>query len=132
MHPDDGSVVSNFIIQTLRDGPITIYRDGSQTRSFCYVDDLVDGVMRLMASDDALLGPVYLRNPNEMSVRELAEQDVDMTGSRSRLIFEPLPVDDPKRQPDLSLEQANLEFQVRLGDGLERTVAYFRSVVAGK
>jgi UDP-glucuronate decarboxylase len=135
MHPDDGRVVSNFIMQALRGEPITIYGDGSQTRSFCYVDDLVDGIMRLMASDDALLGPVNLGNPNEMSVRQLAEQVVEMTGSRSRLIFKPLPVDDPKqRQPDITLARKKLNWtpKVQLSDGLERTVAYFRSVVTGK
>jgi UDP-glucuronate decarboxylase len=111
MHPDDGRVVSNFIMQALRGEPITIYGKGSQTRSFCYVDDLVDGIMRLMASDDALLGPVNLGNPNEMSVRELAEQVVEMTGSRSRLIFKPLPVDDPKqRQPDITLARHKLNW----------------------
>jgi len=135
MHPDDGRVVSNFIMQALRGEPITIYGDGSQTRSFCYVDDLVDGITRLMASDEALLGPVNLGNPNEMSVRELAEQVVKMTGSRSRLIFKPLPVDDPKqRQPDITLARHKLNWtpKVRLGDGLDRTVAYFRAVVTGK
>jgi UDP-glucuronate decarboxylase len=134
MHPDDGRVVSNFIMQALRGEPITIYGEGSQTRSFCYVDDLVDGIMRLMASDDTLLGPVNLGNPNEISVRELAEQVVEMTGSRSRLIFKPLPVDDPKqRQPDITLARHKLNWapKVQLSDGLDRTVAYFRSVVTG-
>jgi UDP-glucuronate decarboxylase len=122
-------------MQALRGEPITIYGEGSQTRSFCYVDDLVDGIMRLMASDDTLLGPVNLGNPNEMSVRELAEQVVKMTGSRSRLIFKPLPVDDPRqRQPDITLARHKLNWtpKVQLGDGLDRTVAYFRSVATGK
>ena len=128
MHPDDGRVVSNFIMQALRDEPITIYGDGSQTRSFGYVDDLVDGIMRLMASDDSFLGPVNLGNPNEMTVRELAEKVVDITGSRSRLIFKPLPVDDPKqRQPDITFARQKLNWtpKIPLSDGLERTVAYF-------
>ena len=135
MHPDDGRVVSNFIIQALRDEPITIYGDGSQTRSFGYVDDLVDGIMRLMASEDSLLGPVNLGNPNEMTVRELAEKVVDMTGSHSRLIFKPLPVDDPKqRRPDITLARQKLNWtpKVPLSEGLARTVAYFQSVMAGE
>jgi UDP-glucuronate decarboxylase len=135
MHPDDGRVVSNFIMQALRDEPITIYGDGSQTRSFGYVDDLVDGIMRLMASDDSFLGPVNLGNPTEMTVRELAEKVVDITGSRSALIFKPLPVDDPKqRQPDITLARQKLNWtpKVSLSDGLERTVAYFQSVMAGE
>jgi UDP-glucuronate decarboxylase len=135
MHPDDGRVVSNFIMQALRDEPITIYGDGSQTRSFGYVDDLVEGIMRLMASDDEFLGPVNLGNPNEMTVRELAEQVLEMTGSRSRLIFKPLPVDDPKqRQPDITLARQKLNWtpKVKLSDGLERTVLYFQSITAGK
>jgi UDP-glucuronate decarboxylase len=135
MHPDDGRVVSNFIIQALRDEPITIYGDGSQTRSFGYVDDLVDGIMRLMASEDSLLGPVNLGNPDEMTVRELAEKVVDMTGSHSRLIFKPLPVDDPKqRRPDITLARQKLNWtpKVPLSEGLARTVAYFQSVMAGE
>ena len=135
MHPDDGRVVSNFIMQALRDEPITIYGDGSQTRSFGYVDDLVDGIMRLMASDDSFLGPVNLGNPSEMTVRELAEKVVAMTGSRSPLIFKPLPVDDPRqRRPDITLARQKLNWtpKVPLSDGLERTVAYFRSVVGAK
>ena len=135
MHPDDGRVVSNFIMQALRDEPITIYGDGSQTRSFGYVDDLVDGIMRLMASDDSFLGPVNLGNPTEMTVRELAEKVVDITGSRSALIFKPLPIDDPKqRQPDITLARQKLNWtpKVPLSDGLERTVAYFQSVTAGE
>ena len=135
MHPDDGRVVSNFIMQALRDKPITIYGDGSQTRSFGYVDDLVDGIMRLMASDDLFLGPVNLGNPAEMTVRELAEKVVDITGSRSALIFKPLPIDDPKqRQPDITLARQKLNWtpKVPLSDGLERTVAYFQSVMAGE
>jgi UDP-glucuronate decarboxylase len=135
MHPDDGRVVSNFIIQALRDEPITIYGDGSQTRSFGYVDDLVDGIMRLMASEDSFLGPVNLGNPDEMTVRELAEKVVDMTGSHSRLIFKPLPVDDPKqRRPDITLARQKLNWtpKVPLSEGLARTVAYFQSVMAGE
>jgi UDP-glucuronate decarboxylase len=134
MRPDDGRVVSNFIMRALRDEPITIYGDGSQTRSFGYVDDLVEGITRLMASNDSFLGPVNLGNPIEMTVRELAEQVVEMTGSRSRQIFKPLPVDDPKqRRPDITLARQKLNWtpKVPLSDGIEHTVAYFRSVLAG-
>ena len=134
MHPDDGRVVSNFIMQALRDEPITIYGDGSQTRSFGYVDDLVDGIMRLMASDNSFLGPVNLGNPTETTVHDLGELVLDVTGSRSQLIFKPLPVDDPKqRQPDITLARQKLNWtpKIHLSDGLERTVAYFRSVLEG-
>jgi UDP-glucuronate decarboxylase len=104
MHPNDGRVVSNFVVQALRGAPITIYGDGSQTRSFCYVDDLIDGVVALMATDDAFWGPLNLGNPNEFMIRELAEMVVALTNSRSEIVFHPLPADDPKqRQPDTSL-----------------------------
>ena len=135
MHPDDGRVVSNFIMQALRGEPITIYGDGSQTRSFGYVDDLVEGIVRLMASEDSFLGPVNLGNPNEMTVRELAERVIAVTGSRSSLVFKPLPVDDPRqRRPDITLARQKLNWSpnVPLSAGLERTVAYFRSIAAGK
>ncbi|MBO6508274.1 MAG: SDR family oxidoreductase [Roseibium sp.] len=125
----DGRVVSNFIVQALQGQPITIYGDGSQTRSFCYVDDLVEGLMRLMNSNAELAtGPVNLGNPNEFTVLELAELVLEMTGSKSRLIFEDLPSDDPKlRQPDIgrAVEELNWRPQVQLREGLQRTIDYF-------
>jgi UDP-glucuronate decarboxylase len=135
MHPDDGRVVSNFIMQALRGEPITIYGDGSQTRSFGYVDDLVEGVLRLMATEDTFLGPVNLGNPGEVSVRALAERVIEMTSSRSQLVFKPLPADDPKqRQPDITLARQKLNWAptVELRDGLQRTIDYFRSIIAGE
>jgi len=123
--------VSNFIMQALQGRDITIYGDGSQTRSFCYVDDLVDGLIRLMESDDEVTGPVNLGNPGEFSIRELAEKVIAQVGSGSELIYEPLPEDDPtQRQPDISLARELLGWQpkVSLAEGLPRTVEYFRSV----
>jgi len=131
MHPHDGRVVSNFIMQALRGEPITIYGDGTQTRSFGFVDDLIAGVLKLMSTEDGFLGPVNLGNPNEVSVRELAELVIAMTGSRSQLVFKTLPSDDPKqRQPDISLARAKLgwEPKVDLRDGLQRTIDYFKSI----
>ncbi len=128
MHPDDGRVVSNFIVQALKGKPLTIYGDGSQTRSFCYVSDLVDGLVRLMAAED-LTGPVNLGNPRESSIRELAETVIAMTGSKSKLVEKPLPEDDPmQRCPDIGLAKKKLKWQPRvtLEDGLERTIAYFK------
>jgi UDP-glucuronate decarboxylase len=127
MHPNDGRVVSNFIVQALKDEPITIYGDGSQTRSFCYVDDLVRGLVRLMGTD-GLTGPVNLGNPGEFSMRQLADLVIEMTGSRSKLSFLPLPQDDPKqRQPDISLADAELDWRplVPLDEGLRSTISYF-------
>jgi UDP-glucuronate decarboxylase len=132
MHPNDGRVVSNFIVQALQGQPITIYGDGSQTRSFCFVDDLVDGLMRLMGSDPAVTGPVNLGNPHEMTVRQLAETVVAMTGSKSTIIYQPLPTDDPlQRQPNIDLAREALGWapKVQLERGLERTIAYFRAHV---
>ncbi len=131
MLPDDGRVVSNFIVQALQGRDITIYGDGSQTRSFCYVDDLVDGLIRLMESDEDVTGPVNLGNPGEFSIRELAEKVVALVDSGSELIYEPLPEDDPtQRQPDISQAKAVLGWQpkVPLDEGLPRTVEYFRGV----
>ena len=131
MHPDDGRVVSNFIVQALRGDPITIYGDGTQTRSFCYVDDLVDGLIRLMATPDAFTGPINLGNPGEFSMLELAEMVLKLVGSRSRLVFQPLPEDDPRqRQPDISLAKSQLDWspKVCLEDGLRETIGYFRSL----
>ena len=127
MHPNDGRVVSNFIVQALTGRDITLYGDGSQTRSFCYVDDLVDGLMRLMAAD--AVGPINLGTPVEFSMRELAQLVLELTGSRSRVQHLPLPVDDPRqRRPDISQARELLNWQpaTRLRDGLERTIAYFR------
>ena len=132
MHPNDGRVVSNFIMQALRGEPITIYGDGTQTRSFGFVDDLIEGVLKLMSSEDGFLGPVNLGNPNEVSVQDLAELIIAMTGSRSQLVFKALPSDDPKqRQPDISLARQKLgwEPKVELRDGLKRTIDYFKSIV---
>jgi len=132
MHPDDGRVVSNFIVQALRDKPITIYGDGSQTRSFCYVSDLIDGLMALMETSDDVTGPVNLGNPREMTIRELAEQIITMTGSKSELVEKPLPGDDPtQRCPDISRAKSQLGWSpaVALEDGLEKTIGYFKDTL---
>jgi UDP-glucuronate decarboxylase len=134
MHPNDGRVVSNFIIQALKSKPITLFGDGSQTRAFCYVDDLIEGFLRLMASDDSLTGPVNLGNPVEMSVADLAERIVGLTGARSKIEYRPLPMDDPtQRCPDISQARAVLgwEPQVALDAGLKRTIAYFDRLLSG-
>ena len=128
MHPEDGRVVSNFIVQALSGQPITIYGDGSQTRSFCYVDDLVEGLLRLMATDADFTGPVNLGNPQTVEIRQLAELVVEMTGSASRLVEKPLPMNDPKRrQPDISCARADLGWSptVALREGLRLTIDYF-------
>ncbi len=133
MHPNDGRVVSNFIVQALRGEDITIYGDGSQSRSFCYVDDLIDGLVRLMDSADGFTGPVNLGNPTEISVGALAEKILALTASRSRLTFKPAVADDPQqRQPDISLAQKTLDWQPHtpLDDGLRETIAYFRRKLA--
>ena len=132
MHPDDGRVVSNFIVQALKGEDITLYGDGAQTRSFCFVDDLVDGLIRLMATAPGVTGPINLGNPGEFTIRQLAETIVDMTGSRSRLVQRPLPQDDPRqRRPDLARAKAELGWQPTtvLRDGLARTIAYFRQLL---
>ena len=129
MHPNDGRVVSNFIVQALKGEPITIYGEGNQTRSFCYVDDLVSGFIKLMDTQDAFTGPVNLGNPNEFTIRELAEKVLKLTGSRSKLESKPLPSDDPmQRQPDISLARRELGWEpaIRLEEGLVRTIEYFR------
>ena len=128
MHPNDGRVVSNFIVQALRGEDITIYGDGSQTRSFCYVDDLITGFVSMMASADSLTGPVNMGNPGEFTIRELAETVLKMVGGPSKLVFNPLPQDDPKqRQPDIALASAALAWapHVSLKAGLGKTIAYF-------
>jgi UDP-glucuronate decarboxylase len=132
MHPNDGRVVSNFIIQALLGRDITIYGDGSQTRSFCYVDDLIEGLVRLMNSPDQVTGPVNLGNPVEFSMLQLADQVLQMTGSRSRIVHRPLPQDDPRqRQPDISKAQELLEWRpkIPLQEGLARTIEYFETML---
>ena len=133
MHPNDGRVVSNFIMQALEGEPITVYGDGSQTRSFCYVDDMIDAFVALMASPRDVTGPVNLGNPVEFTIRELAEKVVALTGSRSRIEYRPLPANDPRqRQPDIALARSKLGWEpaVGLDEGLRRTIDYFRSVPA--
>jgi UDP-glucuronate decarboxylase len=132
MHPNDGRVVSNFIVQALRGEDITIYGDGSQTRSFCYADDLIEGFMRMMASPSDITGPINMGNPVEFTIKELAEAVLGKVGGNSKLIFKPLPQDDPKqRQPDISIAKQKLgwEPQVKLDDGLELTIDYFRKLL---
>jgi len=134
MHPNDGRVVSNFIVQALRNQPITLYGDGTQTRSFCYVDDLIDGFLRLMDSPDELTGPVNLGNPGEFTMIELAQAVIDLTGSSSKMIHEPLPRDDPRqRQPDIGLAREALEWapKVSLREGLRPTIDYFDRLLSG-
>ncbi len=128
MHPNDGRVVSNFIVQALQGNPITVFGDGSQTRSFCYVDDLVRGLIALMDAPDPLTGPINLGNPGEFTILELAEKVIDMTGSRSKIDFRPLPQDDPtQRCPDISKAHKHLDWKpvIQLQDGLKKTIAYF-------
>ena len=134
MHPNDGRVVSNFIVQALKGEDITIYGDGKQTRSFCYVDDLIEGMMRMMDSGEGFPGPVNIGNPGEFTMLELAENVIRLTGARSKLVFQPLPQDDPRqRQPDISLATDKLGWmpKVKLEDGLKETIAYFRKTLNG-
>lgn len=132
MHPNDGRVVSNFVIQALSNDPVTIYGSGSQTRSLCYVDDLIEGLMQLMGSADIFTGPVNLGNPNEITIRELADLIIKETNSKSPIIETPLPQDDPRRrQPDITLakEALNWEPKIKLEEGLKHTIAYFRDLL---
>jgi UDP-glucuronate decarboxylase len=132
MAPDDGRVVSNFIVQALRGEDITVFGDGSQTRSFCYVDDMIDGLIRMMGTPKGFLGPVNLGNPAEFTILELAEILIRMTGSRAKIVFKPLPQDDPtQRKPDITLAQKKLGWQPRvpLKEGLAKTIEYFRGVI---
>jgi len=132
MHPNDGRVVSNFIMQALRNEPITIYGDGMQTRSFCYCTDLIEGFVRLMQAPDEITGPVNLGNPGEFTIRELAEKVIEMIGSKSTLTFEDLPVDDPmQRKPIIDKAQKHLDWQpdIALEDGLKETIAYFEKML---
>jgi len=133
MHPDDGRVVSNFVVHALKGLPLSLYGDGEQTRSFCYVDDLIEGFIRLMATGPDFTGPVNLGNPEEFTIRQLAEKVLELTGSSSELIFEPLPSDDPRqRQPDITLAKEVLDWQptTRLKEGLVHTVAYFDRLIS--
>jgi len=132
MHPNDGRVVSNFIVQAILGNDITIYGNGSQTRSFCYVDDLIDGMVRLMNSREEFIGPVNIGNPNEFTIAELAEMIIQLTGSKSKLVYRELPADDPtQRQPNIDLARKELgwEPKIPLEEGLKRTIAYFKTIV---
>jgi UDP-glucuronate decarboxylase len=132
MHPSDGRVVSNFIMQALQNHPITLYGEGSQTRSFCYVDDLIDAFVRFMDTPDDVTGPINLGNPAEFTVRELAELVVQMTNSKSEIVHKKLPADDPRqRKPDISLAENHLKWKATtsLADGLRPTIAYFDNVL---
>ena len=133
MHPNDGRVVSNFIVQALANRDITVYGDGTHTRSFCYVDDLVEGLIRMMNGPDDFTGPVNMGNPGEFSILELAEMVIRLTGNKSKIIFEPLPQDDPvQRQPDISLAKERLDWRPRINleEGLKKTIEYFRSILS--
>ena len=135
MHPNDGRVVSNFIVQALQGNPITIFGEGQQTRSFCYVDDLVEGFLRFMDTDAGFTGPMNLGNPGEFTIRQLAEKVIELTGSKSTLEFKPLPSDDPlQRKPDISLAQSKIGWtpEVQLEAGLKKTISYFEALLAGK
>jgi UDP-glucuronate decarboxylase len=133
MHPNDGRVVSNFVVQALKGEPITLYGDGQQTRSFCFVDDLVEGFLRLMDTGDEVTGPINLGNPGEFTIKQLAETVIELTGSKSTIEYRPLPQDDPRqRQPDISKAKALLDWQptIQLQEGVQRTVAYFDGLLA--
>jgi len=132
MHPNDGRVVSNFVVQALKGEPITIYGDGQQTRSFCYADDLVEGFVRLMNTPDEVTGPMNLGNPGEFTIRELAEKVIELTGSKSKMVRKPLPADDPmQRKPDISFARRTIgwEPRIQLEAGLRRTIAYFEQLL---
>jgi UDP-glucuronate decarboxylase len=133
MLPDDGRVVSNFIIQALKGNEITVYGDGNQTRSFCYVDDLIEALVRLMDSPDDITGPVNLGNPNEFSILELAHLVLELTGSKSKVVYQPLPEDDPvQRQPDIGLAKKTIEWEPKTGlrDGLKETIVFFKKLLS--
>ena len=132
MHPNDGRVVSNFIMQALKGKDITIFGDGTQTRSFQYVDDLLNGMVKMMGTAEEFIGPVNIGNPNEFTILELAQKVIDLTGSKSKLIFEPLPQDDPlQRQPDISLAKSKLNWEptIKLDQGLVKTIEYFDNLI---
>jgi UDP-glucuronate decarboxylase len=132
MHPEDGRVVSNFIMQALRGEDITLYGDGSQSRSFCFVDDLIDAMILMMDSPDEVTGPINIGNPGEFTMLELARQVLELTGSASKIVHQPLPADDPRqRRPDLTLANQLLGWApgIPLQDGLQKTIAYFKTMV---
>ncbi len=132
MHPNDGRVVSNFIVQALKNKDITVFGDGTQTRSFCYVDDLIEGLIRMMSGPDDFVGPVNLGNPDEFTILELAKKIVKITNSKSKIVFKPLPQDDPlQRRPDISLAKEKLKWQptVKLDQGLKKTIEYFDTIL---
>jgi len=134
MHPNDGRVVSNFIVQALKGEDITIYGDGKQTRSFCYVDDLIEGMIRMMESSDGFSGPVNLGNPEEFTMIELAKKIIELTNSKSKIVYNDLPIDDPmKRQPDIALAKEKLQWEpsISLEDGLKKTIEYFKNKLKG-
>jgi UDP-glucuronate decarboxylase len=132
MHPNDGRVVSNFIVQALQGKDITIYGDGSQTRSFCFVDDLIDGMIKFMNTDDSVIGPMNIGNPTEFTMLQLAEKVINMTGTSSKIVYEKLPEDDPlQRKPDITLAQSVLNWNpsIELEEGLTHTIQYFKSII---
>lgn len=133
MHPNDGRVVSNFIVQALKGDDITVYGDGLQTRSFCYVDDMIDGIIKMMNSDDSITGPINLGNPQEFTILDLAKKVIELTGSRSKIVFKPLPQDDPmQRKPviDLAREKLGWEPKIALEEGLKKTIEYFDKLLS--
>lgn len=135
MHPNDGRVVSNFIVQALKNQPITLFGDGQQTRSFCYCDDLIEGMIRMMNTCDDIVGPINIGNPGEFTIRELAEKVIALTGSSSKLVFRPLPQDDPRqRRPDITLAKEKLGWEptIQLEQGLKNTINYFDALLSGK
>lgn len=135
MHPNDGRVVSNFIVQALKNQPITLFGDGQQTRSFCYCDDLIEGMIRMMNTCDDIVGPINIGNPGEFTIRELAEKVIALTGSSSQLVFRPLPQDDPRqRRPDITLAKEKLGWEptIQLEQGLKNTINYFDALLSGK
>jgi UDP-glucuronate decarboxylase len=135
MHPNDGRVVSNFIMQALSGKDITVYGDGSQSRSFCFVDDMIEGIVRMMGNPHEFTGPVNLGNPNEFTILQLAEKVIRMTGSRSKIVFQPLPTDDPtQRRPDIELARRKLDWKptIELEEGLQRTIDYFKYLIANQ
>jgi UDP-glucuronate decarboxylase len=134
MHPNDGRVVSNFIVQALQKKPITIYGDGSQTRSFCYIDDLIEAIMLIMATPNDFTGPINIGNPDEFTILELAEKIIELTGSGSEIVFQPLPMDDPqKRKPDITFARKALNWQpkIKIEEGLKKTIQYFDNLLSG-
>jgi UDP-glucuronate decarboxylase len=135
MHPNDGRVISNFIMQSLCGNDITIYGDGNQTRSFCYVDDLIDAIVLMMQSCTGFIGPVNIGNPSEFTMLEVAEKVLHLTGGKSKIVYQPLPQDDPKqRKPDITLAKSQLRWEPKIAieDGLKETIIYFKSLINGK